>query len=206
MKEQSEQLLALPPGRQLLALPKPRSFEYEEVNPLQGKRIFMDEFHTYYCPKLHAHMQDLALSITRPITIDIDLSACSIDSSRKFLDSKEVDDLNEVVSRLGKKIGASICIRHHTTEAEKSLNEGEPAIKVKVDMGYRHRFQIQKLTALRAYREFHSMMVTLSSHKMACFKIVDRTGTTTWPVTQEYGDHPKLFDDIVLRALSSTDS
>lgn len=204
MKEPNDQLLALPPGRQLLSLPATITLDQPKDNSQQGKLIFFDEASAFYCSKLHAQMHDLAVGINPPIYIEIDLSACSIDTGRKFLDCTEVDDLIEVISRLGKKIGATICIKHYTAESFQNLKDGEDEIKVKVDMGYRHIYQVQKLTALRAYREFHSMMSMISRLGKACFKVVDLTGRTIWPTTPEYSDHPKLFDDIVLRALSGT--
>ncbi|HFI9381264.1 TPA: hypothetical protein ACGSTL_001419 [Vibrio parahaemolyticus] len=204
MKQPNDQLLVLPPGRKILMLPAPKKIEKHKDDSLQGKKVFFDEASVYYCSKLHAQIQKLSVSLNPPINIEIDLSACTIEAGRKFLNCTEVDDLKEAISRLGVKIGVAICIKQYTVANFESLKDGEPSIKVQVDMGYRHIYQIQKLTALQAYREFHSMMSMLSRYGKAYFKVVDMNGRTTWPTTQEYTDHPKMFDDIIMRALTDS--
>ena len=182
--ESNTQLL-LPPPRILLALPPPKEAE-QPARPL----YFIDEVNWAFDHKGFNEIRRLSQGRGKKSEVKIDLSDCSIGEAKRFLAMTEVTELVEVVERLGEEIWAQVVVVFPPTVIPPANPSNH--FNVKVDFSFQPDENVRRLTALRAYREFHSMLSVFSGHGVATFEIHTQ-GLTHIPVSPVYSDHPKDF-------------
>lgn len=188
---ESNTLLLLPSPRVLLSLPAPK----EDVQPAKPI-MFIDDLNWGVDFNGLNELRRLSQGRGKKSEVRIDLTDCSIGEAKRFLAMTEVTDLLEVVERLGDEIWAQVVVVFPPTV----IPPANPSnyFDVKVDFSFQHHENVRRLTALRAYREFHSMLSVFSACGAANFEIIAR-GFTHMPVSTVYSDHPKDFFEMLGR-------
>lgn len=188
---ESNTLLLLPPPRTLLALPPPN----EDLQPAKPV-YFIDELNWCFDHKGFNELRRLSQGRGKKTEVKIDLSDCSIGEAKRFMAMTEVAELVEVVERLGDEIWAQVVVVFPPTVIPPANPSNH--FNVKVDFSFQPHDNVRRLTALRAYREFHSMLSVFSGHGEATFEIHTQ-GLTHSPVSPVYTDHPKDFIEMLNR-------
>lgn len=184
-------LLLLPPPSALLSLPQPK----ENLQPARPV-YFIDELNWNFDHKGFNELRRLSQGRGKKTEIKIDLSDCSIGEAKRFMAMTEVAELVEVLERLGDEIWVKVVAVFPPTVIPPANPSNH--FEVKVDFSFQPFDNVRRLTALRAYREFHSMLSVFSGHGEATFEIHTQ-GIIHRPLSPVYTDHPKDLIELLKR-------